>query len=134
MRRPRGLQVMQSFIQAVFSNTGKTGQRLLSVAGTMATLSILASSAIATPPIPSDGEFYDHAAVLRCQSATEEYFGWENVKWDTAGALAFYNEYGTNGNCKGEHVDGTVWADCASIKKLIVSLYMISPPNPFHIR
>ena len=81
----------------------------------MATLSILASSATATPPIPSDGEFYDHAAVLRCQSATEEYFGWEEVKWDTAGALAFYNEYRNLQmvTVKGEHVDGTVWADCA---------------------
>ena len=81
--------------------------------------SILGSSAVATSPIRPDGEFYDHAAVLRCQKATEEYFGWKEVKWDTNGALAFYNQYRNLQmvTVKGEHVDGTVWADCAINKE-----------------
>ena len=66
--------------------------------------------------MPPDGEFYDHAAVLRCQKATEVYFGWEGeVEWETHAALAFYNEFRDLQmvTARGKHPEGTVWADCA---------------------
>ena len=82
----------------------------------MVLLSTSAFSDTTTPAIPPDGEFYDHAAVLRCQEATEEYFGWEGiVEWESHAALAFYNEYRNLQmiTARGKHPDGTVWGDCA---------------------
>ena len=99
-------------------------------------LSSSASLVKATQAIPPDGEFYDHAAVLRCQEATEVYFGWEGeVEWDTAGALAFYNEYRDLQmiTAKGEHPEGIVWADCAinlETGRILVYDFAPGPYNP----
>ena len=102
----------------------------------MVLLSTSAFSDTATSPIPPDGEFYDHAAVLRCEDATEEYFGWQDqVVWDTAGALAFYNEFRDLQmiTVKGEHPEGIVWGDCAinhETGRIIVYDFAPGPYNP----
>ena len=126
---------MQNFIQAVSSYTGQTMQRLLSVTGTMAVLTMSVSSATATQVIPPDGEFYDHAAVLRCQKEAEIYFGWEGqVQWETQAALAFWNEYRSVQmvTARGEHPEGIVWADCAisDTGSIVVYDFAPGPYNP----
>ena len=82
----------------------------------MVLLSTSVSSDTVTPAIPPDGEFYDRAAVERCQEATEEYFGWQGeVEWEMHAALAFWNEYKEVQmiTTRGQHPEGTVWGDCA---------------------
>ena len=101
----------------------------------MVLLSTSAFSDTGTPAIPPDGEFYDHAAVLRCEAATQEYFNWEEVDWDTAGALAFYNEYRDLQmvTVKGEHPEGIVWGDCAinlETGRIFVYDFAPGPYNP----
>ena len=102
----------------------------------MVLLSILVSSVTATPAtIPPDGEFYNHEAVLRCQAGTEEYFGWSDVKWDTAGALAFMNQYKDmmQVTVKGEMAEGIVWGDCSinlETDRLFVHDFAPGPYNP----
>ena len=107
----------------------------LSVSGMVVMSSILAFSGPGTTR-PTDGEFYDHAAVLRCQEATEEYFGWEGeVEWETYAALAFYNEYRNLQmvTARGKHPEGTVWADCAINHEtggIVVYDFASGPYNP----
>ena len=115
----------------------RTMQKWLSVSGTVVTLSCLASLGQATPAtVPPDGEFYDHAAVVRCQTATEEYFSWQGqVEWETHAALAFFNEYRDLQiiTARGNHPDGIVWADCAinqDTGKIFVYDFAPGPYNP----
>ena len=103
----------------------------------MVTLSSLAFLAQApTQATPEDGEFYDHAAVLRCQEATEEYYGWQGqVEWETYAALAFYNEFRDLQmiTARGKHPEGTVWADCAiniDTGRIFVYDFAPGPYNP----
>ena len=102
----------------------------------MVLLSTLVSSVTATPAIPPDGEFYDHAAIVRCQQATEEYFGWEGiVEWETHAALAFWNDYREVQmiTARGIHPEGTVWADCAiniDTDNIFVYDFAPGPYNP----
>ena len=105
-------------------------RRLLSVSGMMVLLSTSASSDTATQPIPSNTEFYDHAAIVRCQQATEEYFGWEGiVEWETHAALAFWNDYREVQmiTARGIHPEGTVWADCAINVSGTIVVYDFAP-------
>ena len=101
----------------------------------MVLLSMLVSSATATQVIPPDGEFYDHAAVTRCQKEAEIYFGWEGqVQWETQAALAFWNEYRSVQmvTARGEHPEGIVWADCAisDTGSIVVYDFAPGPYNP----
>ena len=126
---------MYSTIQAVCSSGGQMAKKWLSVILTTVTSTLLVSSATATPAIPPDGEFYDHAAVTRCQKATEVYFGWEGeVEWETGRALAFWNEYKDVQmvTARGKHPEGTVWADCAinSSGSIVVYDFAPGPYNP----
>ena len=100
---------------------------------TLSSLAFLAQGTQAT--IPPDGEFYDHEAVLRCQEATEVYFGWEGkVEWETRAALAFWNEFKDVQmvTARGKHPEGTVWADCAinSSGSIVVYDFAPGPYNP----
>ena len=111
------------------------GPKWLSVTFITATFTLLAFSAPGTTR-PTDGEFYDHAAVLRCQEATEVYFGWEGeVEWETHAALAFYNDYRNLQmvTARGKHPEGTVWADCAinhDTGGIVVYDFAPGPYNP----
>ena len=81
-------------------------------------------------PIPPDGEFYDHAAVVQCQQATEEYFGWVGqVEWESGMALAFWNEYKDVQmvTTRGQHPEGTVWGDCAINSSGTIVVYDFAP-------
>ena len=121
---------MFNTIQAVCSSGGQMAKRWLSVTFTIVTSTLLVSSATATPAIPPDGEFYDHAAVVRCQEATEEYFGWEGiVEWETHAALAFWNEYREVQmiTARGQHPEGVVWGDCAINSSGSIVVYDFAP-------
>ena len=111
------------------------GEELLNVSGLMVILSTLVSSATAMQVIPPDGEFYDHAAVLRCQKATEVHYGWEGkVEWETRAALAFWNDFKDVQmvTARGKHPEGTVWADCAisDTGSIVVYDFAPGPYNP----
>ena len=127
---------MQTIFQAVSSFGGQMMQRLLSVSGMVLLLSSSAFSDTATQAIPPDGEFYDHAAIVRCQQATEEYFGWEGqVEWEAAAALAFFNEYKNLQmiTTRGIHPEGVVWGDCAinhDTDRIFVYDFAPGPYNP----
>ena len=126
---------MQTIIQAACSSGVQMMQRLLSVSGTVLLLSSSAFSDTTTQAIPPDGEFYDHAAVTRCQEATEEYFGWQGqVEWETGAALAFWNEYRSVQmiTTRGEHPEGIVWGDCAisDTGSIVVYDFAPGPYNP----
>ena len=126
---------MYSTIQAVCSSGGQMAKKWLSVILTTVTSTLLVSSATATPAIPPDGEFYDHAAVTRCQEATEEYFGWQGqVEWETGAALAFWNEYRSVQmvTTRGLHPEGIVWGDCAisDTGSIVVYDFAPGPYNP----
>ena len=127
---------MRNFLQKLSSFGGQTTRKWLSVSGMVVTLSSLAFLAQATQAtVPPDGEFYDHAAVLRCQTAAEEYFGWEGeVEWEAQAALAFWNEYRSVQmiTARGEHPEGIVWADCAisDTGSIVVYDFAPGPYNP----
>ena len=127
---------MQTIIQAVCSSGVQMAQRLLSVSATVLLLSSSAFSDQTTSPTPPpDGEFYDFAAVVRCQKATEEYFGWEGqVEWEYHAALAFWNEFKSVQmvTTRGQHPEGTVWGDCAisDTGSIVVYDFAPGPYNP----
>jgi hypothetical protein len=81
-------------------------------------------------PIPPDGEFYDRAAIELCTRETEEYFGWVgDVEWEAHAALAFWNEFKDVQmvTARGQHPEGTVWADCAINSSGTVVVYDFAP-------
>ena len=111
-------------------------QRLLSVASiTAMSTSLVFLAQTPTQATPEDGEFYDFAAIVRCQKATEEYFGWEGqVEWEYHAALAFWNDFKSVQmiTTRGQHPDGVVWGDCAisDTGSIVVYDFAPGPYNP----